>query len=93
MGFLDLFEKEQEISRRFQPGEGTQLPGYYELHREEILMGAATLVATALLIAAFHYRANLRNVLIIVLAAILRTLRRVAELARSFWKEVGNRAN
>jgi hypothetical protein len=93
MGFLDLFEKDQSIAARPQPNEGTQLPGFYELHREEILIGGAILIAAVLLIAAFHYRTYLRNGLIIVLAGILRMLRQAATVVRLFWREVADRAN
>jgi hypothetical protein len=93
MSFLDLFEKDQSISARLQPGEGTQLPGYYELHREEILIGSAILLAAVLLIAAFHYRSYLRNALIIVLAGALKLNRKTAAKARLFWGEVEDRAD
>lgn len=59
MSFLDLFEKDQSIAARPQPNEGTKLPGYYELHREELLIGSVILIVAVLLIAAFHYRTHL----------------------------------
>jgi hypothetical protein len=93
MSFLDLFEKDQSIAARPQPTEGTKLPGYYELHREEILIGGVILIAAVLLIAAFHYRTYLRNALIIVLAGILRMLRKATTIARLFWREVEDRAD
>lgn len=93
MSFLDLFEKDQSIAARPQPNEGTKLPGYYELHREELLIGSVILIAAVLLIAAFHYRTYLRNALIIALAGILRMLRKATTLARLFWREVEGRAD
>jgi hypothetical protein len=77
---------------KFQPNEGTRL-GYYELHREEILIRGAILTAAVLLIAAFHYRTYLRSALIIVLAGILRMLRKEATVARIFWRDVEDRAD
>jgi hypothetical protein len=93
MGFLDLFESSQSISARPQPNEGTHLPGYYDLHQQEILIGGATLAAAALLIAVFRYRTHLRNALIVLLAGILRLSRKTATKARLFWSEVEDRAD
>jgi hypothetical protein len=93
MGFLDLFEKDQSISMRPQPNEGTELPGYYELHRQEIWMGAAILVSAALLIAIFRYRMYLRGSLITVLAGAMTLYRSVAAKARLIWSEVEDRAD
>ena len=59
---MDLFEKDREISGRFQPNEETKLPGYYDPHQQEILIGGTIIVvAVALLIAAFRYRIYLRR--------------------------------
>jgi hypothetical protein len=93
MSFLDLFEKDQSIASRFQPNEGTRLPSYYELHRQEILIGSTILFAGVLLIAAFHYRFHLRSVLIIILAGALRLNRKTVAKARLFWGEVEDRAD
>jgi hypothetical protein len=94
MGFLDLFEKDREISSRFQPGEGTKLPGYHDPHQQEILIGGTIIVvAVALLIAAFRYRIYLRGSLIIVLAGILRMLRKAATRVRLFWREIEDTAD
>jgi hypothetical protein len=93
MSFLDLFEKDQSISMRPQPNEGARLPSYYELHQQEILVGGAILVATGLLILAFHYRAYLRNALIGVLVGILRMFRKATTMARLFWREVEDKAD
>jgi hypothetical protein len=93
MGFLDIYPQEQERAAKFQPYEGTRLPGYYELHREEILIGSEILVAAVLLVAAFYYRAYLRNALIIVLVGVLRMCRKAAAMARLFWREVEDRAD
>ena len=93
MSFLDLFENAQSISMRPQPNEGTRPPGYYELHREELLIGGAILIAAVLFIAAFHYRTYLRNALIIALADVLRMCRKAAAMARLFWREVEDRAD
>jgi hypothetical protein len=93
MAFLDLFESNQSISMRPQPNEGTNLPGYYDLHQQEILIGGAILAAAALLIAVFRYRTHLRNALIVVFAGALRLRRKTATKARSFWSEVEDRAD
>jgi hypothetical protein len=93
MALLDLFEKDQSISMHPQANEGTELPGYYELHREEILIGASILVAAMLFVAAFHYRFRLRSALIIVLAGALRLNRKMVAKARLFWGEVEDRAD
>jgi hypothetical protein len=93
MGFLDLFDKSESISMRPQPNEGTHLPGPFELHREEIVIGVAIVVAVALLIGLFRYRANLRNSLIDFLAAVVRLRRKTVTKARSFWSEVEDRAD
>jgi len=94
MGFLDLFEKDREISGRFQPNEGTKLPGYYDPHQQEILIGGTIIVvAVALLIAAFRCRIYLRGSLIIVLAGLLTLCRKTATKARLFWSEVEDKAD
>jgi hypothetical protein len=94
MGFLDLFEKDREISGRFQPNEGTKLPGYYDPHQQEILIGGTiVVVAVTLLIATFRYRIYLRGSIIIVLAGLVTLWRKAAKKARLFWREVEDKAN
>jgi len=93
MGFLDLFEKSQSISMRPQPNEETHLPSFYDLHREEIVIGGAIVVAAGLLVGVLRYRANLRNALIVFLAAVVRLRRKTVTKARSFWTEVEDRAD
>ena len=93
MSFLDLFEKDQSISMRPQPNEGTDLPGFYDLHREEIAIVGVILVAAALLICVLRYRSNLRNALVVALASLVRLRKRTATKARSFWTEVEDRAD
>lgn len=93
LSFLDLFEKDQSISMRPQPNEGTHLPGYYELHREEFLMVGITLVASLLLIAVFRYRMYLRSSLTTILGCLLARGRMTASKVRLFWIEVEDKAN
>jgi hypothetical protein len=35
MSFLDLYTKDQAQDVRFQPNEGTSLPGYWDLHAQD----------------------------------------------------------
>jgi hypothetical protein len=93
MSFLDLFDKSQSISMRPQPSEGTYLPGFYDLHREEIVICGSIAVAAALLICVLRYRSNLRNALVVALASAVRLRRKAATKARSFWTEVEDRAD
>jgi hypothetical protein len=90
---LDLWRNNADITSRPQPGEGTGLPGFYDLHRQELQIGAAILVAAALLIAVFRYRTYLRNALVSLLVAALRLHRKTATKAQLFWSEVRDRAD
>jgi hypothetical protein len=92
MGFLDLWERDRELSSRFQPGEGTELPSFYELHRQEILMFGAMLLVAAAAFLAIRYRGYLRALLIVSLAVILKARRKTTTHAQLFWKEVEDRA-
>jgi hypothetical protein len=93
MGMLDLWEKSRSISMRSQPNEGTDLPGFYDLHQEEIVIGGAIVAAAALLIYILLYRSNLRKALIVALASVVRMRRKTTSKARSFWTEVEDRAD
>jgi hypothetical protein len=79
MGFLDLYPQQDQIDARFQPNEGTKLPGYYDPHQQRILIGGTIIVVVgALLIAAFRYRIYLHGSLIIVMAGLLGLCRKTA---------------
>jgi hypothetical protein len=94
MGFLDIYPQAQERAAKFQPYEGTQLPGYYDPHQQEFLIGCTIIVvAVAILIAAIRYRIYLRGSLIIVMAGLLTLCRKTATKARLFWSEVENKAD
>jgi hypothetical protein len=94
MGFLDIYPQEHERAAKFQPYEGTRLPGYYDPHQQEILIGGTIIVvAVALFITAFRYRIYLRGSLIIILAGLLTLCRKTATKARLFWIEVEDKAN
>jgi hypothetical protein len=93
MGFLDIYPQEQERAAKFQPNEGTDLPGYYELHHEEFQMTGIILVASLLLIAVFRYRKYLRSSLTTILGCLLARGRMTASKVRLFWIEVEDKAN
>jgi hypothetical protein len=93
MGFLDIYPQEQERAAKFQTNEGTNLPGYYELHREEFLMAGIILVASLLLVAVFRYRKYLRSSLTTILGRLLERGRMAASTVRLFWIEVEDKAN
>jgi hypothetical protein len=93
MGILDLWEKSRSISMRPQPSEGTDLPGFYDLHRKAIVVSGAITATAALLICVLLYRSNLRKALIVALASVVRVRRKTATRARSFWTEVEDRAD
>jgi hypothetical protein len=75
------------------PNEGTHLPGYYELHREEFLMAGTILFASILLIAVFRYRMYLRSSLTTILGCVIAGGRMTASKVRLFWIEVEDKAN
>jgi hypothetical protein len=96
MTFLDLSKRDQEIASRPSPNEGTHLPSFYELHREEIHALAAilaTLVAAS--VAAFvlwRYRRALREAFIVTAAALVRVWRKIAAKGRELRSDILRRA-
>ena len=59
----------------------------------EILIAGAIPIAAAILVTGFLHRAQLRNMLIIIMAAALRLLRKIIYDAAQSWSEVKNKAD
>jgi hypothetical protein len=60
---------------------------------QEILIAGAIPIAAAILVTDFLHRAQLRNMLIIIMAAALGLLRKIIYDAAHFWSEVKNKAD
>ncbi len=60
---------------------------------KEILIAGAIPIAAAILVTGFLHRAQLRNMLIIIMAAALRLLRKIIYDAAQSWSEVKNKAD
>jgi hypothetical protein len=96
MSILDASPRLQELSLRPQPGEGTHLPGYYELHRDALL--AFGIIVAALVVAfivgwlLWRYRRPLREAFFTTAAASLRAWRKMAVKGREVRSEILRRA-
>lgn len=67
-----MFWKQYDDGRP-QPGEGTELPTWYDLHHHDIAVAIAVLGIVALIAALWRYRANITALLNRIASALIGT--------------------
>lgn len=81
LAFLDLWQHGADVASRPAPGEGTHLPGWWELHGHDSLILLAVVVTFASIAGLVVMRWRLFDLVIVALAGAVRAWRQVRRAA------------